>query len=342
MIDWLTATIFLVHWPIPAGSVMSIHPDGTVEWESLKKTRVRGSFESSIQVRSQGALDGEGRATQLYIDGNPAKFLQGHNVFGSSDLTGLLLAVLGRVVESMQLGVLPIGLASAKVHRLDFTHSFQFDSRNDVRAYIRSLGLKTHARVGRPTYSHGTCYFGKTSRRWTIKVYSKGDELDSRKKGHALPDDLPHRDLIYSEADRLARVELTLRGLELKRLDRLNVHDWTPTQLNDSYREYVGRIDMTNQLALPTDVIQSIRRAFRDTYFLWEKGIDPSTMMPQNTFYRHRRELLPFGVDIAIPCDRETGADVIPLVRMLEGRLYEAPTWAYEEGMIFQPPRKAA
>lgn len=225
------------------------------------------------------------------------------------------------------------GLASATVHRLDFTHSFEFDSRKDVQAYIRALALKSTSRLGRANLKGGTCYFGQNSRRWTFKVYCKGDELDK----HKLSPELPFRDDIYQQADNLARAELTLRTLELRRLDRQSVLQWTPTQLNKSYLEYVGRIDMNTELDLPTDIITGMKRCFRDTYFLWEKGIDPSLMMSVPTFYRHRTELLNYKIDIAIPRDVESTAEIIPLIKMIKGRLYTPPQWAYDENLIFQP-----
>ncbi len=338
MVDWMSITVFFRHLPIPAGRIIGIHPDGGLDFDTPRKAQVRGSYESTLWVRSQGDLDEQGRAAELYIDGNPSKFLQGHNVFGSDDLTGLLRAVLSRVVELLDLGAVPIGLASAKVHRLDFTHSFCFDSRADARLYVSSLALRSHGRMGRPNLHGYTCYFGQHSRRWSFKLYTKGDELDK----HKLPEDLPHRAEIYREADNLVRAELTLRSLELKRLDRPNVHHWTPTQLNESYREYVGRLAMSNQLSLPSDVIKSIRRCYRDTYFMWNSGITPRGIMSQNTFYTHRRELLRYGVDIAIPRDTDSTAEIIPLVRLVEGKPYQPPEWAYSNGLIFQPNRKAA
>ncbi len=90
MIDWLTG-IFLAHKPLPAGSVVSVDADGAIEWETVKRLTVR-SHEATMKVRSIGS-NGEGKATHLYIDGNPSKFLQGHSVVGSDDIQGLMLTV---------------------------------------------------------------------------------------------------------------------------------------------------------------------------------------------------------------------------------------------------------
>ena len=96
MIDWTRLRFSFLHDPIPTGHVMSIRSDGLVEWESPKKLNIRGSYESNFLIRSQGG-DGQGRATELYIDGNPSKFLQGHNVFGSENLIPLVEETLKKI-----------------------------------------------------------------------------------------------------------------------------------------------------------------------------------------------------------------------------------------------------
>lgn len=102
MIDWFTGILPCTHRPLPAGSVVSVDADGAVEWETVKRLTVRGSHESTMKVRSVGS-DGEGRATHLYIDGNPSKFLQGHSVIGSDDLQGLVLTAYARILALLHI-----------------------------------------------------------------------------------------------------------------------------------------------------------------------------------------------------------------------------------------------
>src|ERR1700686_517408 len=83
LIDWLTA-----HIPIRSaaalrtGEVSSVDADGVVEWVSAKRKSVQGSHSGSITVKRF-------RDGVVEFAGSPAKFLQGHNVFGSDDLQGL-------------------------------------------------------------------------------------------------------------------------------------------------------------------------------------------------------------------------------------------------------------
>ncbi|WP_406566670.1 MULTISPECIES: phage/plasmid replication protein, II/X family [Enterobacteriaceae] len=48
-------------------------------------------------------------------------------------------------------------------------------------------------------------------------------------------------------------------------------------------------------------------------------------MLPHNTFYRHRRELLSFGIDINFYCDSPDSNNVVPLIRTLEAKPAEIP-----------------
>ena len=52
MIDWFTGILPCIHRPLPAGSVVSVDADGAVEWETVKRLTVRGSYESTMKVRS--------------------------------------------------------------------------------------------------------------------------------------------------------------------------------------------------------------------------------------------------------------------------------------------------
>lgn len=332
MIDWLSVTVFLPHPPIPAGAILSVSSEGEQEWVTPRKTKIRGSFESSALVRSQGALDSNGNATELYIDVNPSKFLQGHNIFGSSCAIDLLSAVVSSITSSLGFCSSFCDISRSKVHRIDITHSFAFDTLVDVHQYISSLGLKTHSRMGRPVMRGHTVYFGKHSRRWSFKAYAKGDEI----KKHKLPDNIPCRDLLITEAQNLVRCELTLRSQELKRAGYEKISDFTKEALQHLYVSYLERIDMTKNLKLPTDVIQSLKRAYRGTYFIWQNGICPRSMMSEPTFYRHRSYLMRYGVDIAIPLETDHTADVIPLKRLITGKPHAIPDWAYENGLVYQ------
>ena len=96
MIDWVTAELACLHWPIDAGRVLKISPNQDIEWETRCRASVTGSYESSISLKSVGG-NGRGQATHILLSGNPSKFLQGHNVFGSDDLLALVSDTFNKV-----------------------------------------------------------------------------------------------------------------------------------------------------------------------------------------------------------------------------------------------------
>lgn len=92
---------------------------------------------------------------------------------------------------------------------------------------------------------------------------------------------------------------------------------------------------MSAQADIPSEVIEHMPRAIRGTYLLWKDGINVQPMLSERTFYRHRSELLSYGVDIALTKD-EDSAKVIPLFRTVIGEPVTVPDWAYSENLIFR------
>ena len=247
MIDWFTGILPCTHRPLPAGSVVSVDADGAVEWETVKRLTVRGSHESTMKVRSVGS-DGEGRATHLYIDGNPSKFLQGHSVIGSDDLQGLVLTAYARILALLHI---PHDLPSYrqvmegqfKISRIDINYMYSLSTLENVRAWLYAAEFKAKTRHGRACGKGGTVYLGKNSRRWSLKFYSKYDEHTSGKKGHQMADEFVKAGLLDWSKDKL-RIELTLRTTELIDLNLTLGNSWNIETPNKLFSDYVGRIEM--------------------------------------------------------------------------------------------------
>ena len=90
MIDWVTAKITCTHNPEVLSSGRSIRTkkiDGVecLEYEICNRLSVKGSHDSNITIRSH-------TDSTIEISGNPAKFLQGHNVFEQMILNILSLS----------------------------------------------------------------------------------------------------------------------------------------------------------------------------------------------------------------------------------------------------------
>lgn len=344
MIDWVTAIIPFVHEPLNGGSVLKVLPSGEVDWESPCRLRVEGSHEQGITVRSQGG-DGAGMATELVIGGNPSKFLQGHNIFGSDDLRSLVFDTLITIASSLDapLSFEIIDLVRAggyRLARIDINYMFELPTIGDVKSWLRAAEFKSKTRHGRPSSKAGTLYWGKHSRRWSIKAYSKGEEIQGA-KSHKLLDCFKNTPLNDFAQNKL-RVELTLRAKELEKIGLSGTHSWrtdTPLQI---FNEYLKRIEMSEQIALSTQVLIDLPSYLRTTYVLWKDGHNPREFLSKPTFYKHRKALVEYGIDINLTVETVDRSNVVPLVRVLEAVPVGIPDWAFEMGLVHTSAQRFA
>jgi len=332
-----------LHTPLNTGQIISISPDGTLDWQSPKRLVVQGSYDSNFRVTSDGA-DGQGRATHLKLSGNPAKFLQGHNVFGSDDLVSLMNDSYKKIIGILNLEPTlkdhrDVKAGNYKVTSFDVNYSYELPSRADVLAWIRAAEFKSKTRHGRPSSKGGTLYWGKSSKRWALKAYSKGEEIAAG-KGHKLPASLLDTPLA-SWANNKLRLELRLLSKELDELNLKTANKITPRIVKNLFNEYIKRLQMTEQIKLSDKKLNELPQRLRSTYILWRDGYDLRSECPKRTYYRHRKELLEHGLDIALRSDDSNKSNVIPLIRVLEARPVSVPDWAFDLSLVHESARYA-
>ena len=327
MIDWLTFRVPVEDFDgIKPGMVVSIDPEGNIEWQTMKWMHARGSWDTTMGIKPFG--NGE-----LTISGNPAKYLQGHNVFGSDDVRGLASATLQKVSQVLPISLPPnFSLDECKLTRVDINYSFATGSRSNTLAWINAAekyGNLQHR--GKGMMKGTSVYWGKKSRHWSLKAYAKGEELEA--KNHGLPVDLPRRTSIKDFADDLLRVELQLRR-QLKTLDLKRIGQWKPEIVPQIFMLHLDKLSLTGTLRLEQKDVASLPNAVRMTYIAWQSGQDVRGILSRRTFYRHRRQLLPYGVDIATSSPDATN-NVVPLIRYIEAVPVAAPDWAHGTELLF-------
>lgn len=342
MIDWLRFVIPCHHsHPINGGRVLKIDQNNDIQWEVISRLQVRGSHESTIQVRTQDH-NPDGTGSTLYIDGNPVKWLQGHNLWGTDDLLSLVYAFMERLAPLV--GAFPTeadrlawSLGGYEIKAIDLNRTWHLRNRADVLAWLRSAEHCAHLRHRGKGMLQGGCtlYFGKNSRRWALKCYSKGLELEA--KDHRLPLSLQLPSLI-DWANKSLRIELRMLSLELKRLGLHVAANWGDNTVLELHQAYLEGLEMNDAHTLPNFELPDLPPRLLGAYQLWKDGHDLRSIYPRKTFYRYRLQLLEHGIDIAVVQPKEK-SNVVPLIRVLEAMPVGIPDWAIGTDLYFDPPK---
>jgi II/X family phage/plasmid replication protein len=350
VIDWTSCVLPLHHAsPIHGGSVISADADGVIEYHIAKRRSVMGSAESAVTIRTH-----RGDLSQVEVSGNLVKFFQGHNLWGTNDLVPLVAEFAETLVathgEQLQLDPTEADRAAwwageFDVTRVDVTDSFRLRTLADVLSWLRAAEQTAHlAHRGRGQLTKGsTLVFGKQSRRESLKLYAKGQEVVANIKHQPALQQLPH---VVEWAQGILRTELVLRAMQLTRLGLRRASAWCSTDevhFNplDLLRERLGNMTMTTVSKVSAELLASLRPSERTAVVAWEAGADLRAFLTRATFYRMRAKLLPHGIDLATVLPKEN-ANVVPLVRFLEAVPASIPEWAHGTPLLFEPRRRRA
>ena len=333
MIDWVTAKLPCNN-NLRSGCVAKLDADGNVEWLTESWLPVTGSYEMNFMVKSL-------TPQTIQISGNPAKWLQGHNLFGSNNLVALMAKFFSQLYEIMaEEGLNPtmeqcdaINEGRYTVSRIDINETWFLNNQYDVKAWIRAAGQKiSMPHRGKGVFSGDTLYWGKGSKYYYLKCYSKGDEIDSKKSN--FPEALRTPQML-EYADKALRLELVLCSKALREWGLNEPCKWTVDTPRMLLLQVVRGLDMSNNFKLSDELLDSLPRKLRTYYKLWLYGEDLRQEMSRPTFYRIRKELRAYDIDITLVRDVDKPADnVIPLIRVLEAEPVGIPDWAYEQDLV--------
>lgn len=340
MIDWVTGKFWITHNPEVLRSGQSIRTkiiDGveTIEYDIANRLSVKGSHDASITIRSH--TDG-----MVEISGNPAKFLQGHNVFGTNDLKYLVAKLIDKLCMIDELELKPTDVEYENIQqgiyhlsRVDVNEHFAFPSAQVARAWLRAAGNSANMKFrGAGLFKEGTLYF--EGKRYIPKIYFKYDEINSKDKSHRLPDELLQIPELIEYAEKSLRFEIKILSTQLKDWYLHLGCNWdadTATMLiND---QFISKLQLSANMPIENEVIESLPKNLRLTYTAWVNGEDLRQVLSRPTFYRYRTRLMEYGIDISIVKDIEKEqSNIVPMIRYLEAVPMGIPDWAYEKGLV--------
>jgi len=278
----LSTSLEDLDWPDRAGAVVTMRPGGVVEHTVDRWLAMRGSYDGALQVKpgSRG----------LWVSGNPAKLLTGQNLDGSDDL----YALVNQIAGCLSLPLEPAELCypvRGRLSRVDVTQSFDLGAPERVREVLRVAAITAHARhQGASTVAHQTVYLGKRSRRHSIKLYCKADELQAHPP-LALPARV--RKSLLEQSRGLLRIEVTVRGMQMHDDGTEDIEQWRgPEQARRQWARWWAKVELSSGIRLTSDDVLALPRGLRRTYELWARGGDCHELLGKSQYHTNRRRLL--------------------------------------------------
>lgn len=340
MIDWVDFTAPLRHetgqgTPFYAGEVLAVTASGDLDWGIYKRMELEGSHSTKIQIRG-GALMADGRQA-VRVSGNLVKWFQGHNIFGTDNLAGLVHEALARICTLANITPTPEELAVWKsgdidLLRVDVTESNDFGSKLACLNALRSLDSTANLKYrGRGLFNGHSLLFGKGSRNWSCTLYSKGAEIEKHKLPGSLQDTM-----LTGHAQGLLRMEFRLLSMHLKRLELDKLEAWGDNTPSEVHQNHLSQLSISETTMLKPAALENLTPRLRGAYQLWKDGHDLRSIFPRPTFYRYRSQLLSLGIDISVKQDREE-SNVVPIGVVLVGKPVGIPDWAANTPLYFEP-----
>lgn len=304
MIDWLSSTTRTPDQVYTNERTTNIRLERSPLGEIIKEYRIGMNVKADPEPSSSRNFYVHTPDTRtLLMSGNPVKFLQGHNAFGSDDLTGLYLE--SGILLRQNAGLFPSSdswdacqFLMPNFSRIDITRSYRFQSDAEKQDFIRYIAGTARTRHGAAKlFGSETAYFGLGSRRWSFKIYDKLAEYKKNNKGKNLDDEL------IDWLKGVARFELCLRSPELKVINH-TVAQGNSVKLQPIWEYYYSKIDFNENATMTKNShdFSKLTNAESKAFLQWQAGADLRSMMTTPTFYRLRKGIKKaLGVDISTP-----------------------------------------
>ena len=239
----------------------------------------------------------------IEIKASPAKIMQGHNVYGSSDFYDCSMSMLNLLSDTYPELFALLDHSSWSLVQIDITFASRAKDNNEARAFINALQNVSYGHTKSRTGYDGTAYFGKkNSRLKKIKVYHKAAEVKETVKKNAKKPNAEQLAGIYTNdllkfSDGMIRWEVSLYHRYFERLgittnlkDIFKTNAFLPTYLQNYWRLATSDLfkslhGQTMKLINDDDIQKSLRSKF--TKFSLKTGKE-STSAADSAFRTYR------------------------------------------------------
>lgn len=301
--DWMTFRHEYAEAQEPknSGKILKITADGEIEWEAQQWENVKcASSDTSIRIKDDGyTLRGMANIGRFQQPDNK----QGLTVMQCVERWEEVLRALGynvqgfgtrfnrKVAPGVEHGLTgdsKLLEAGTYITRIDLAGNFEVSDYSSLASamMVRRIGQKLPmaGKYG-PTWG----YDAKRSNWWKAKLYDKTAELTGlrRSQGGAT----------------LARFEVQLGNEWLKREGMDRSYKWKG---KDMAQIIYGKFaDPVFREGLSVQDWKSIPPKIRPYAVLWRDGVDIRTLFSVTSggYYKVRKQLIPYGIDIGTPCN---------------------------------------
>lgn len=339
-VDWLSIwQVHPAHIPLNKGSNITTDGTGATVFEHTRAARIQGSYSTSCAIKSDGSC--------VVASGNFGRLNRKDNLFNFDPLQ-----TLQRANAAAQFAGLPafsidihrnetngmpstrgIGPDSSYFHetrakrefvhlsRIDLTKNFRCGSVTAARSVLRAISGKSISRVKKGVAGDESVWWANT--RYMLKVYIKALEMEHRgvNSGKAYE---------YAVNNGILRIELELKRREIDSLGWSDFNEfvraWDMGNVHKLFGDY-EKVLTTTQISNDADFLDALPHRLRVTASAWLSGRDVRALVSRATFFRYRRALLDYGIDL----NDERPASLTVAIRQIEIEPVCAPDWYVAE-----------
>ena len=295
-------THFTKHQPIHDGLVVHLDANGDIERTSHKSLQYQGSHSTSIQIRSDGRT--------VHTSGNHGRFNRPDNVYNYNlDVWKLKI---NQILHEFKLPPFIGGQTyfndyrsrsgeiktarqndGASITEAHQTQNFFAGNEQNALDFIHAMSMVNINRQQVKAYDTGATW-GEGSRFKSSKLYSKAADMKRLiSRGKLENSDYVQKLFNDCTQNGLVRYEVQFR----KYLLRHSVTFWneaTQTNINNHFQQELKLMQKTKSLIDTSD----LPLATLGVYLRYTEGQNVRSQLSRPTFYRHRKILLEYGIDI--------------------------------------------
>ncbi len=315
-------------------------PDGEVIQMGSYAVCIKGKArQHTVKVRH------DQQRNELQIEGSPYGFLYGQNVFTGTDLPWITRHLLKKVAEKLSLPETQVAQWSEDqivVDRIDLAMNLNFGSKEDVNSALVQLGQQFAAHQRSMFMQATSLYWNpRLGKDYLIALYAKGAQLEAKYNRSQTKDPILKR--LLEETVGMLRIELRLRGPELKQLHMTRVNDWTRQSMANAFCRYFARMPVWNVTSGPLtlDELEGLSPAEKRYLALHKSGAPMSWLQTERSTQRLRKSFREkHHLDLRCPNRDERTMKLADLMSDPD-RIVKTPQWLIEAGWA-RSTRKAS